>query len=62
MTWFLLGRLTVIDGLEGLTELQELYLSHNVIETAQGLDSQVKLTSIADFLYNAFECSATLSE
>lgn len=35
------GRLTAIDGLEGLTGLSELYLSHNVIENAHGLDSQV---------------------
>lgn len=48
-TWFFLARLTVIEGLEGLTELQELYLSHNVIETAHGLDSQVKLALIRRF-------------
>jgi len=35
-------RLTAIEGLEGLTELRELYLSHNVIEDAQGLESQAR--------------------
>ncbi len=35
-------RLTAIEGLEGLTELRELYLSHNVIENAHGLESQVR--------------------
>ena len=35
-------RLTAIDGLEGLMELRELYLSHNVIESAEGLGSQVR--------------------
>lgn len=37
-------RLTAIEGLEGLTELRELYLSHNVIENAHGLESQVRRT------------------
>lgn len=39
------GRLTAIEGLEGLTELRELYLSHNVIENAHGLESQVSSES-----------------
>lgn len=34
-------RLTSIDGLEGLNALAELYLSHNLIESAIGLESQV---------------------
>ncbi|CAM9288505.1 unnamed protein product, partial [Hapterophycus canaliculatus] len=39
-------RLTAIEGLEGLTELRELYLSHNAIESAQGLESQVNLDTL----------------
>lgn len=36
------NRLTAIEGLEGLT-LRELYLAHNAIESATGLESQVIL-------------------
>ena len=36
------NRLTAIEGLEGLT-LRELYLAHNAIESAAGLESQVLL-------------------
>ena len=36
------NRLTVIEGLEKLVNLEELYLSYNGIEEVQGLDALVR--------------------
>lgn len=49
-------RLTSIEGLEGLTGLSELYLSHNLIESAEGLESQVHVEYIVDALGARFPC------
>lgn len=35
--------MTRIEGLDALTELEELYLSHNGIERLENLDSQVRV-------------------
>jgi len=37
------NRLTVIEGLQQLVNLEELYLSHNGIQEVQGLDNLVSL-------------------
>ncbi|KAJ1341956.1 hypothetical protein BSLG_003456 [Batrachochytrium salamandrivorans] len=40
------NRLTKIEGLEGLRNLEELYLSHNAIERIEGLEHNTKLTTV----------------
>jgi protein phosphatase 1 regulatory subunit 7 len=37
------NRITVIEGLEELTNLEELYLSHNGVKRLEGLDGNVRL-------------------
>lgn len=36
------NRLTKIEGLQGLVNLRELYLSHNGIEVLEGLENNVR--------------------
>ncbi|XP_059816223.1 protein phosphatase 1 regulatory subunit 7-like [Hypanus sabinus] len=40
------NRLTKIEGMQGLVNLQELYLSHNGIEVIEGLENNKKLTTL----------------
>jgi len=42
------NRITVIEGLEELTNLEELYLSHNGVKRLEGLDQNVSLLTVFD--------------
>lgn len=39
------NRITQIEGLEGLPDLEEIYLSHNGLESLSGLDNLVRVGS-----------------
>ncbi len=40
------NRITVIEGLDALINLKELYLSHNGIKTIQGLQHLVSIDNV----------------
>lgn len=48
------NRLTHISGLEGLTNLEELYVSHNAITKISGLETNVNL-KVLDITANKIE-------
>lgn len=47
------NRLTKIEGLEELRNLEELYLSHNAIEKLEGLENNVRVCLKKEALYKS---------
>lgn len=47
------NRLTKIEGLEELRNLEELYLSHNAIEKLEGLENNVHVCLKKEALYKS---------